>query len=257
MNTAGLRRRGYSKKKGPKLLVEYTHTANDVMIPVSYDSDTGYIEVNSIPDSFGLSTDSYTGVRVHVLDIEANPGRIPIKRRSDTVQVKKIDATHIVLEDLGDGINNNSSVSASRTYDLDKFRFEVLNDQTVELLDREQVLGKTLLIEFTESGSLINKNTSCMNFPTLYSGITYTGSTYEQGYCLTSFSMIVTINNDGTFDSGQIQYIHGKKYNNRGVASTINRSNLEMVATAWESVFSKFSIKSNWYNGTNCKIYQI
>lgn len=256
MSTAGIRRRGYNRDWGEKLVFEYTHTANTEMIPISYDSTTKILEVNEIPEAFGLTVGTYKGVNLHVLNRTVAENKIPIKRLSKTVNVTKVDDTHIMLEDTGNDMT--TSVPKSGTYALDAFRFEVLENQVVKLLDRQDALGHTFRVNVTDAYNTINKYTNYwLGKGRGASDTHYVGDSYEQPNGVCDFILEFTINKDGTITDTKIPYLYHKKYWHPGMISVTNKTDLVMTLANWPANFETISLALCYFNGTNVKVYKI
>lgn len=244
------------KKEELILISDTTISGNSIIQPVSYDSSTGYFEVDSFPSNFNVALNTNTNVRIHVLNTSVSPTLLPCKYNDGNVVIQKVDNTHFTL--------NSNSVSNSGNYDVTAFCLEYNPPELVKLCGTDIMYDNLFKLEATGVMECINKYKTVglhgiSNYPYYAATLIPTGINYVLGRRLCDMTIYFRMGSDNSF-YGFLKKETGFKQGDR--TWSLSRFTYENKELTLDSGFgwggrTGLYFRNIFLNGSNVKFYKV
>lgn len=251
------RRASLMSRKGEELIsILDTTITNEVIQPKSFDSATGYFEVDSFPSNFNVALNTNTNVRLHILNTSVSSALLPCKYNDTYVVIQKVDDTHFIL--------NSNSVSNSGNYDVTAFCLEYNPPELVKLCGTDMMYDNLFKIEVTGVMECINKYKTVglhgiSNYPYYAAALVTSSIGYIYGRRLCDMTIYVKLGSDNSFYGylkKQTGFSQGDKSWN---LSRFTHKNLELTLDSGFGWGGKTGLyfRNIFLNGSTVKCYKV
>lgn len=251
------RRASLMSRKGEELiLVLDTTITNEVIQPISFDSTTGYFEVDSFPSNFNVALNTNTNVRIHILNTSVSPTLLPCKYNDSNIVIQKVDNTHFTIA--------SNSVSSSGNYDVTAFCLEYNPPELVRLCGTDMMYDNLFKIEVTGVLECINKYKTVglhgiSNYPSYAATLIASSIGYIYGRRLCDMTLYVRLGSDNSF-YGYLKRETGFSQGDRTWSlSRFTYKNLELTLDSgfgWGGRTGLY-FRNIFLNGSNVKCYKV